>query len=895
MPNGENASREAAWNPSGSAARPARRRFPRWRLEPLATGKRRTLLKTLAVGLLYLFLSGLLIWVVLWLSPPQPARLVLIGAGYETNLAIPQNVPGRELLKDLEVLTRRSPLSRFWRSRRLVLAHPARTLRAKQAWDKDLASFPEKTVVICMAVHGGSDAKGAYLLPDDADTRDLEKNRLRLTEVLDRLAVRSLEKKNKVLILDATRLTAHWPLGLLENDFARELDAANDRIQSIPGLVVINASAANERSWDSSQWRRTAFGHFLVEGLKGNAARPDGRIDVRSLFEYLREQVGLWARVARGTVQTPVLYPREVGLERAAEMELAAVPLRSSLSDARTAPFVPSADLVSCWKDYDRLARQEPPPASYAPHVWSLYQATILRLEELDIAGDQGSVNRLLVRLGELERELNESRTIPLIRSQANSLVMPALSGLRLPPAPDAVEQQFNLLWGSTPEEFSRRWGQMLESLAANSTMARTTVRLQVTREILDRARAIESSGQDLDRAVALLKAIDPAGKLRPCEAHDLVMLSRAGDRPARPSESYFRGVSKAIRTRLLGESAALGVGPAGHPYCELVVPWIQAMVEQADGKRRLGQDLLFASDESSWREAGRLLDTAHEQYAEALQTAESVHNALALRDQILPVFSAYAQWVARNSPQDGRIRQNVESICDSMHLLMRQAAPPEPGAKSPSAVDLAQKTEQTRASFVRLQRAFAANCESLLGSEEPQTIVGLDDALSLPFLDLPESVKQGFSRLTQMDITQVANFPRIKLLSHLAKVDERLQARYLEVLTGVSEEGTQPASANERRARANASARCQARLAVTTLGRSWYNDGLGSDAETFDQVREHATTLDNEKDRLWLARLGEHLAAAPGGHGRRDRESGGTATSRGASSWRNRRIASSR
>ena len=149
-----------------------------------------------------------------------------------------------------------------------------------------------------------------------------------------------------------------------------------------------------------------------------------------------------------------------------------------------------------------------------------------------------------------------------------------------------------------------------------------------------------------------------------------------------------------------------------------------------------------------------------------------------------------------------------------------------------------------------------------MLGSEEPQTIRTLEEALRLPFLDLPESVKQGRSRLTQMDITQAANFPRVKLLYHLAKVDERLQSRHRELMSGASEEEARPASPDDHRARANESARCQASLAVTVLGRSWYNEKLGSDGEAFDQVREHAATLDIQKDRSWLARLGDHLAA---------------------------------
>src|SRR5208283_4009669 len=107
-------------------------------------------------------------------------------------------------------------------------------------------------------------------------------------------------------------------------------------------------------------------------------------------------------------------------------------------------------------------------PASYAPHTWMLYQATVLRLEDLERAGDRTSANLLLARLAELDHDLNEARTIPLARSGANSLAMPAAEGQRLPPAPDAVEQQFNLLWGAPPEEFPKRWEQVQQSLGAS-------------------------------------------------------------------------------------------------------------------------------------------------------------------------------------------------------------------------------------------------------------------------------------------------------------------------------------------------------------------------------------------------------------------------------------------
>src|SRR5262245_33291810 len=39
--------------------------------------------------------------VLLWPNPLKPPRLVILSAGYETNLAIPHNVPGRTAGKEL--------------------------------------------------------------------------------------------------------------------------------------------------------------------------------------------------------------------------------------------------------------------------------------------------------------------------------------------------------------------------------------------------------------------------------------------------------------------------------------------------------------------------------------------------------------------------------------------------------------------------------------------------------------------------------------------------------------------------------------------------------------------------------------------------------------------------
>ncbi|MCA1684886.1 MAG: hypothetical protein LC745_02650, partial [Planctomycetia bacterium] len=321
MPAGE--SRYPTSDPTVSAGSPAKRlrlASYKWRRARRSGSPGKRAARLTFWGLAYLTVSGLLVWVCLWLWPPRAAVLVLAGAGYETNLAVPQNVYGRAGLEGFKGLVRSGPLGR---AGRLGLAWGPRTVRKRDPWDKGLDALPGRTAVVVLALHGGADAAGAYLLPDDADARPEGNNRVRLEDVLARFDREPFRGKNVVLVLDATRVTADGALGMLRNDFARSLDGLNDRVVKNPNLVVLSASGVDQRSWDSEEWRQSVFAHYLIEGLQGSASGDDGRVDAADLFRYARRQVAAWVRSRRGAVQEPVLLPRGgVGLARAARMEL---------------------------------------------------------------------------------------------------------------------------------------------------------------------------------------------------------------------------------------------------------------------------------------------------------------------------------------------------------------------------------------------------------------------------------------------------------------------------------------------------------------------------------------------------------------------------------------------
>src|SRR5262249_41105623 len=153
------------------------------------------------------------------------------------------------------------------------------------------------------------DARGPYLLPDNADFSDNERNRFRLAELFNRLSTIPKEK-NKLVIFDATQAPANWGFGMLSNDFARGLASLEPDILKVPNLIVLSASDVNEQSWKADELQRTIFAHSVIEGLRG-AAAIDGtpHIDALELFNYVRDNVQQWSLANRGALQRPVLLP----------------------------------------------------------------------------------------------------------------------------------------------------------------------------------------------------------------------------------------------------------------------------------------------------------------------------------------------------------------------------------------------------------------------------------------------------------------------------------------------------------------------------------------------------------------------------------------------------------
>lgn len=710
-----------------------------WRREPRPPSRRRRAAALLAAAVGYLVFSGLLVAVALLLWPPRPACLILAGAGYESNLAVPPNVFGKATLGALARLTRRPAAGYLWRSRRLRVADGPRVVRSAhdfQAWGRKVEGRSERTVVFYLAAHGAVDSSGRpCLLGDDADAAH---GLIPVVELLQHLRTKAFGGKRKVLILDATQVEADWHLGMLSNGFARALEGLDEEIRKDPNLVVISASGPGQRSWPAPGLGMTAFGRFVVDGLSGDAAEPSGRLDAADLADFLTREVGRWARDHRDAVQTPVLLPAgRAGRERAAATEIASGVDLKAEEVAPVNPPPPSPEIKAAWGAYQRLLRDDPHPSAYAPHLWTLYQATVLRCDELERSGDPDSARALLDRLTGLRRQLESARVIPLGPSAGATLGMDAVEGRWPLVAERSPGDVAEALW--SPPEGTDRAGTWQRVRRGLSEPVLRGLRLQLYNQAL--GRVSDDPGRSLGDAVDLIRALDDPGRPRPAEVHDLLMyrLFRVDSPPDRPI-AFDESVRRAVEVRRRAEEAALGIRRGGrYPYSEQVEPWVRSRVEAGDRLRRLGQDLLFASDPAGWAEALSRLDAARKSYAEAVEAAGVVRDAIATRDEVVPLLPYYSRWLARRPDADDPALAEAETLWGDLHALIESLGSPGPDAAVGGLRDL---TARVRKGVESARGRFRKAIEDARGLDGPAAWLAADALLAVPFYDrVPEAL----------------------------------------------------------------------------------------------------------------------------------------------------------
>lgn len=849
MPGDKHRPSVPSWKQGSAPADRKREAQPGWRKEPAPAeraGRTWSRQTKLGVGAAAFFVfSALFVWVIYWLLPLKPSALVLLGAAYEDNLSVPHNVYGWQGLKNFAALARSSaPSFLNWGGSLMNLKDKdgPRELSADTDWAKGLGDFKEDTLIVFLALHGGRDSRGPYLLRQDARGQD---GRLALADVLTELS-KLPAKKNKLLVLDATQASANWPQGVLHNDFARGLNDLKKQIEETKNLWVLSASGEDQQSWVSEDFHQSAFTHFLLEGLRGAADQDkSGRVSLKELSDYVAFNVKRWARTNRGALQTPVLLGDEA---RAASVELAKTGGGSESPTDFPAPDL--AELKKEWQQCEDSRNRVPGPQVYTAHVWQEYLDTLLRYEQLVRTGCAEKTRDLQTKLGTLRAKIDSARGLTQLNSWRNSLVMPQALGL-VDAARSGERQRASAdeLWQASPDELAKKWEQVRRG--AGEGPAGDRLRLDMAGRVL--GRASKGTFDDLSKANGLLTAL--GFDRRPAEAQFATMLAIHLDRKQPPDPSLLR---LALETRIFAEQVALAVRADGdeaqggeneYPYSEQVLPWIRGRLGEADQLRRRGEDRLFANPAS--RPQGRAdLEKARDLYKAVKPDAEVLREAFATRDRALAELSYYSIWAARRTGGHGdrddadKLLTDLESTWQDTYSLADQLDGSGTALQAGETVPrgLGDLAKGVRQKFQQVQDQFLRQAERIAKDPTLQTSLrDTEDSLVVP--TIPVAL-------------------RMKLLGNAQEISKNLrQQSSSEQLTAAEDEKAREGAAQSSRRAAES----LGRMALAALGGRCFDDPAlaAGHAERFAEARSRVGRLGQEL-QWWvsLARVSEELGA---------------------------------
>ena len=821
---------------------------PAWRRE-LATRLRRPrrwLKNTkIALGILFfLLLLCLLVWTSTWIHPPDAFALVLIGAGYEDNLTVPHNVYGWASLTALTELGDAKSGDPTWDPALVKVSGPGQ-LRNLTEWDAPLGQVGERTLVLFVTAQGIYDGQASALLLEDAQTQEPGSNQLPLVKLIERLGQLDPAMR-KILILDPGRIEADWQRGVLCNDFARGLYDLEAKISSIANLVVISACDAWQRSWVSEDRRRTIFGHFVLEGLKGAADEgQDGRVDGWELFQYVQRNVEHWAWTNRESLQRPIVLPAgPSGRQRAQSIELTVVRESSSPSaPAAVVPFELPAALKTAWARYQQISKQVPSPAVYAPHEWRQYRRVLRRYEQLLLAGAREAGLRQLERLSQLELSIGQSTQLRLA-SIENNLAMPAVAGI-MDTNNGEVAKRFNELWSAKPPDRGKVWGSIRSLLAGGDPHQ---VRLTLYRLLLE--RLAEAPAENLAEAYDIAQLIEDPVYPRPVESHYLIMLHR--DLPAGPWPSQFTELFRqSLQLRVLAEKSALIGDPSTYPYCEQVNLWSRALVESADQQRQFGQDLLLTANQKDWEQAWAKMQKAQTSYGQARERAQLAQRALGACNRVLAELPGYSAWLAQRPPSQAsrattaaKLLPAVEQIWQQTDRLIQLVEPAQFMAgphSSASALsdqtlrDVATLTQAVEQSFQELQLRYVDLCEEITRVNLPGAWRDAEAALLVMHSD-PDLRQQLVAHQRQMS----------------EKILEETAEKAVEAPAVTDQEHCERAKERGER---------QGRVALAMLGQRWFDACRVAEPESYAETQRRLATF--AVDQNWeqsLNRAGKQI-----------------------------------
>lgn len=264
---------------------------------------------------------------------------------------------------------------------------------------------PDDMLLVQLSCHGVLAADGCVLLMQDNWLNPDKQDGLRVEEL--RRVLAKCKARQKVLLLDACHSGARAGKGAAPDTVEAEA-AFNRRVSELAeGFALLSSSTEGQLSHESRERQHGVFTSFVLDGLRGQAARAPNRfVTVDDLKHYVQAQLVKWSDEHPGrSVQQPTAQTAGTGdiiLVDLPEARTASStpPLLHSpdplIVPAATAPgYAPTAELlVVCGCDRDEQ--------------WSVYQRLVRSRESwlFLVPGPRGEAHELFV-----DRMVAECRT----------------------------------------------------------------------------------------------------------------------------------------------------------------------------------------------------------------------------------------------------------------------------------------------------------------------------------------------------------------------------------------------------------------------------------------------------------------------------------------------------
>lgn len=243
-------------------------------------------------------------------------------------------------------------------------------------------------IVVYLSVHVDTDAEGRpAFLPVGASPLD-PATWVPFEEVVEQIvSSREEERRSILLVVDCHRYVANWHRAEATNTF---VDAVQSSLLSHPvkNLTVMTSCGTGEQSLIFKSRRQSSFGHYFVEGLRGNAdltpiGNGDHYVSIQELMAYVSQNVAGYARSVFGVRQTVQL----MGLEstEGKDFTVSWVSTETPERAIEQSAGGPAADLDQLWASYESLSADQ--PQTTLPTEWANVQYRLMRLEKLVESG----------------------------------------------------------------------------------------------------------------------------------------------------------------------------------------------------------------------------------------------------------------------------------------------------------------------------------------------------------------------------------------------------------------------------------------------------------------------------------------------------------------------------